>query len=481
MPSKALLRGTEVLGEARAVAGAAAGGDRRAGRRGHARPPRRVHLALGRRRARSQWVDGAGIDLVRGTARLDRRADGRGDRRRRQRDPADRPARGRGVHRLRRRRCRRSTGCATSSRGRRGRRPAPRRSPAGCVVIGGGVVGCEMATAWRGLGVAGHPAGARRAAAAARWSRRPARPSPRRCATMGVDVRLGTEVQRRPPRRTARWCRLRPTARCAATRCWWPPAGAPGPPTSAWTRSGWSRASTSTSTTRCRSRGALALRRRRRQRPRAAHPHGQVPGPAGRRGDRRPRAAASRSSLADWSPFVATADHGATPSVVFTDPQVACGRADRRAGGGGRAAAPRGRVPARQRGRRGAVRRRVQRDGDRRRRSPSGRCCSGVTFVGPAVARAAAGGDDRRRRRGADRPAVARRPRLPDDQRGLAAPARDLPRLSVRTVPHRVWSCTRTGTARRRSAQVAAVDRAATACELVADRRRRRPGWGSPG
>ena len=27
--------------------------------------------------------------------------------------------------------------------------------------------------------------------------------------------------------------------------------------------------------------------------------------------------------MADWSPFVATADHAATPSVVFTDPQVA--------------------------------------------------------------------------------------------------------------------------------------------------------------
>jgi pyruvate/2-oxoglutarate dehydrogenase complex dihydrolipoamide dehydrogenase (E3) component len=28
-------------------------------------------------------------------------------------------------------------------------------------------------------------------------------------------------------------------------------------------------------------------------------------------------------SLDDWSPFVATADHAATPSVVFTEPQVA--------------------------------------------------------------------------------------------------------------------------------------------------------------
>ena len=35
------------------------------------------------------------------------------------------------------------------------------------------------------------------------------------------------------------------------------------------------------------------------------------------------RAKGEQVSMADWSPFVATADHAATPSVVFTDPQVA--------------------------------------------------------------------------------------------------------------------------------------------------------------
>jgi pyruvate/2-oxoglutarate dehydrogenase complex dihydrolipoamide dehydrogenase (E3) component len=35
------------------------------------------------------------------------------------------------------------------------------------------------------------------------------------------------------------------------------------------------------------------------------------------------RATGQQVSLADWSPFVATADAAATPSVVFTDPQVA--------------------------------------------------------------------------------------------------------------------------------------------------------------
>jgi dihydrolipoamide dehydrogenase len=34
------------------------------------------------------------------------------------------------------------------------------------------------------------------------------------------------------------------------------------------------------------------------------------------------RATGEQVSMADWSPFVATADHVATPSVVFTDPQV---------------------------------------------------------------------------------------------------------------------------------------------------------------
>ena len=35
------------------------------------------------------------------------------------------------------------------------------------------------------------------------------------------------------------------------------------------------------------------------------------------------RARGDEVSMEDWSPFVATADHDATPSVVFTTPQVA--------------------------------------------------------------------------------------------------------------------------------------------------------------
>jgi len=35
------------------------------------------------------------------------------------------------------------------------------------------------------------------------------------------------------------------------------------------------------------------------------------------------RARGAEVSTADWSPYVATADHAATPSVVFTNPQIA--------------------------------------------------------------------------------------------------------------------------------------------------------------
>ena len=70
MPSKALLRGTEVLAEARAVDGAkqAVIGEQD------------VAATLARRDAftshwddsgQVKWVDGAGIDLIRGTGRLD--------------------------------------------------------------------------------------------------------------------------------------------------------------------------------------------------------------------------------------------------------------------------------------------------------------------------------------------------------------------------------------------------------------------------
>ena len=89
--------------------------------------------------------------------------------------------------------------------------------------------------------------------------------------------------------------------------------------------------------------------------------------------------------------------------------------------------------------------------------------------------RAAAGRHDRRRRRGADQPALARRPGLPDDQRDLAAPARDLPGLTgAAHDAASVWSCTPAATARRRSARCWP-GRRRTGVELVASHRRRHP------
>ena len=131
MPSKALLRGSEALAEAWAVDGAAQA----------VTGELDVEATLARRdRFASQWddsgqvkwVDGAGIDLIRGTGRLDGERDRRRHGRRRHRDPADRPARGRGLHRLHRGRPADRRARGTSSPGPRARRPAPRRCPAGC-------------------------------------------------------------------------------------------------------------------------------------------------------------------------------------------------------------------------------------------------------------------------------------------------------------------------------------------------------------
>ena len=57
----------------------------------------------------------------------------------------------------------------------------------------------------------------------------------------------------------------------------------------------------------------------------------------------------------------------------------------------------------------------------------------GATFVGPDAGRDAARRHHRGRRRGAPRPALARRPRLPDGQRGLAPPPGGLRPLTRRT------------------------------------------------
>ncbi|MBJ7452726.1 MAG: NAD(P)/FAD-dependent oxidoreductase, partial [Blastococcus sp.] len=150
MPSKALLRGTEVLSEARAVDGAkqaVTGGQD-------------VAATLARRdsfthdwddSSQVDWVKGAGIDLVRGTGRLDGEravvvtdADGNETRL---------------TARVAVAVCTGSVGKLPPVDGLADVAPwgpreatSAKEAPARLLVLGGGYVGCEMATAWQALG-----------------------------------------------------------------------------------------------------------------------------------------------------------------------------------------------------------------------------------------------------------------------------------------------------------------------------------------
>ncbi|WP_345770634.1 dihydrolipoyl dehydrogenase family protein [Blastococcus saxobsidens] len=150
MPSKALLRGTEVLAEARSVDGAkqAVTGEQD------------VAATLARRdsftsnwddASQVQWLDSAGIDLLRGNGRLDG-----------ERTVVVTTADG-GTVRLT---ARHAVAVCTGSKASVppvdgladvdpwGPREATsaKEAPARLLVLGGGYVGCEMATAWQALG-----------------------------------------------------------------------------------------------------------------------------------------------------------------------------------------------------------------------------------------------------------------------------------------------------------------------------------------
>ena len=150
MPSKALLRGTEVLAEARAVDGA----------RQAVTGEQDVAATLARRDRfisnlddadQVEWVRGAGIDLIRGTGRLAGEktvvvtaADG---------------TRTRVTARHAVAVCTGSTAAVPAVDGLADVRPwTPReatnakKAPGRLLVLGGGYVGCEMATAWQALG-----------------------------------------------------------------------------------------------------------------------------------------------------------------------------------------------------------------------------------------------------------------------------------------------------------------------------------------
>jgi pyruvate/2-oxoglutarate dehydrogenase complex dihydrolipoamide dehydrogenase (E3) component len=150
MPSKALLRGTEVLTEARAVDGA----------RQAVTGEQDVAATLARRdgftsqwddSGQVTWVEGAGIDLLRGTGRLAG-----------ERTVVVTAADGTEIRLTARHAvavCTGSSAAVPPIDGLREIEPwTPREAtsarsvPGRLLVVGGGVVGCEMATAWSGLG-----------------------------------------------------------------------------------------------------------------------------------------------------------------------------------------------------------------------------------------------------------------------------------------------------------------------------------------
>jgi dihydrolipoamide dehydrogenase len=318
MPSKALLRGTEVLAEARAVSGAAAAVTGR----------QDVAETLARRdRFTSNWKDdgqvawarGAGIDLVRGVGRLDGErtvvvAGEDGETRLTARhavavctgsEPAVPPVEG--LDRIDFWTARQAT--------------SAKEVPARLVVLGGGYVGCEMATAWRAMGAevvllqrgnrllpASEPVAGKAVAASLR--------------EMGVDVRL--EVDVRSVRRdgldvvvTTQDGEVRGTELLVAT------GRRPRNRDVGLETVGLQPGRYLDVDESLQVRGVPWL-----------YGVGDVNGRQllthmGKYQARQAgaaivaRAKGEQVSLADWSPFVATADSRATPSVVFTSPQVA--------------------------------------------------------------------------------------------------------------------------------------------------------------
>jgi pyruvate/2-oxoglutarate dehydrogenase complex dihydrolipoamide dehydrogenase (E3) component len=319
MPSKALLRGTEVLHEARSVAGAAAA----------VTGEQDVAATLERRNSftsnwsddgQVQWAHGAGIELIRGTGRLDGErvvvvtgADGTQTRLTARHAVAV---------------CTGSEAAVPPVEGLADVDPwTPREAtsakdvPGRLIVIGGGVVGCEMATAWRGLGAEVtllergdrllrhlEPVAGEAVAASLRGS--------------GIDVRLGSEIRsarREGPEVVVTTAEgevrgdevLVATGRRARTT-------GIGVETAGLEAGRYLDVDDSLQV-----RGVPWL-----------YGVGDVNGRRllthmGKYQARQAgaaivaRATGQQVSLADWSPFVATADSVATPSVVFTDPQVA--------------------------------------------------------------------------------------------------------------------------------------------------------------
>jgi pyruvate/2-oxoglutarate dehydrogenase complex dihydrolipoamide dehydrogenase (E3) component len=319
MPSKALLRGTEVLAEARAVDGAAQA----------VTGEQDVDATLARRdtftsrwddSGQVTWVDGAGIELIRGSGRLD----------------GERTVVVTGVDgtqmRLTARHavavCTGSVAATPPVDGLADVGPwSPREAtsakevPGRLLVLGGGYVGCEMATAWQALGS--------QVTVLQRGDRLLPQAEPqasdavtRSLRDSGVDVRLGAEVT--GARREGEEVVLTTSAgefrgnevlvavgRAARTRDIGleavgqePGSYLPVDDTLRVTGSDWlygvgdvngRSLLTHMGKYQARQAGAAIVARARGEEP----------------------------DTSDWSPFVATADAAAVPSVVFTTPQVA--------------------------------------------------------------------------------------------------------------------------------------------------------------
>ncbi|MGY1641533.1 dihydrolipoyl dehydrogenase family protein [Geodermatophilus sp. SYSU D00703] len=319
MPSKALLRGTEALAAARAVDGA----------RQAVTGEQDVAATLARRddfaahwddSGQARWVRGAGIDLVRGVGRLD------GERTVVVLTPDGATTRLTARHAVAV--CTGSEAAVPPVDGLADVGPwTPREAtsakevPGRLLVVGGGYVGCEMATAWQALGAQvtvlqradrllddmEPEAGDAVAAALRGW---------------GVDVRLGTDVAaaRREGDDVVLQCTsgevrgdevLVAVGRRART-------GDIGIDTVGLAPGEYLDVDDS-----------LQVRGRpwlygvgdvngRRQLTHMGKYQARQAGAA-----IVARARGERVPLADWSPFTATADRLATPAVVFTDPQVA--------------------------------------------------------------------------------------------------------------------------------------------------------------
>ena len=274
MPSKALLRPGELLAEVRRIPGVReavtgdldARGGARAARRDHPQPRRLAHGAVAGR--------------PRGDARARRAARFDGERRVRVGDDTLVARRAVVVaDRQRRRRCRRSTGCARPSPGPTARPPPPSRCPSAWRSS----AAAWWAWRWRRRGaprLAGHAGRGRRPRCSRARSRSPARRCEQALRERGVDVRKGAKATavRARRRRGARWS-SRPGGPVRGDELLVAIGRAPEHRRPR-RRDDRPRAGQADRGGRPDARAErLALRDRRRQRPRAAHAHGQVPGP----------------------------------------------------------------------------------------------------------------------------------------------------------------------------------------------------------